>query len=59
MLTPDPLLTVNEVAARFRVNRRTITNWVRQKKLPATRTPGGHYRFRLSEVERLLGLREA
>lgn len=55
-MTPeDELQTVVEVAARFRVNPRTITNWVRKHKLAATRTPGGHYRFRKVDIDRILG----
>lgn len=53
-LMDDPLLTAKEVAAKMRVNPRTVTNWVRQGKLTAIRTFGGHYRFRKSEVDKLV-----
>ena len=48
----EPLLTSADVAKRFAVTTRAVTNWVRQGKLtPAIVTPGGRYRFRWSEVE--------
>lgn len=51
----DPLLTSAEVAQRMRVNPRTVTNWVREGKLTALRIhPAGRYRFRESDVRRLL-----
>jgi excisionase family DNA binding protein len=53
----DPLLTPGEVAALFRVDPKTVTRWAAAKppRLRSIRTPGGHRRFRRSEVDRLLG----
>jgi excisionase family DNA binding protein len=51
---PDALLTPAEVAALFRVNPKTVTRWARAGKLPAIRTLGGHRRFRVSDVRRVL-----
>ncbi len=39
-----------EVAARFRVDPKTVTRGGKAGKLTRTRTPGGHNRFRESEV---------
>ena len=52
----DPLLTPGEVAAIFRVDPKTVTRWAASvpPKIRSTRTPGGHRRFRRSEVDRLL-----
>lgn len=50
----DILLTPGEVAARFRVDPKTVTRWANAGKLSAVRTLGGHRRYRRSEVDRLL-----
>jgi excisionase family DNA binding protein len=47
---PDRLLTPGEVAALFRVDPKTVSRWAAAGKLSRIRTPGGHNRFRLSEV---------
>lgn len=52
----DPLLTAKEVASRMRVNPRTVAKWARAGKLPVVRTFGGHYRFRKSEIDKILGV---
>lgn len=53
---PDPgaLLTPAEVAARFRVDPKTVTRWAKAGKLSAIRTLGGHRRYREAEVRELL-----
>lgn len=48
--TGERLLTPGEVAALFRVDPKTVTRWGRVGKIKSTRTPGGHYRFRESDV---------
>jgi excisionase family DNA binding protein len=53
----EQLLTSKEVAALFRVDNRTVNVWVRKGKLTAIRTPGGHLRYRESEVQALLAVR--
>jgi excisionase family DNA binding protein len=50
----DPLLTPAEVAAIFRVDPKTVTRWAAAGRITSTRTPGGHRRFRTSEVNKLL-----
>ena len=51
---PDHLLTPGEVAALFRVDPKTVTRWATAGRLCSIRTPGGHRRFRESEVQDLL-----
>lgn len=51
---PERLLTPAEVAFAFRVDPKTVTRWAKAGKLSAIRTPGGHRRYRESEVRRLL-----
>ena len=50
----DRLLTPGEVAAMFRVDPKTVTRWAAAGRIGSLRTPGGHRRFRESEVRRLL-----
>jgi excisionase family DNA binding protein len=50
----ERLLTPAEVAARFRVDPKTVTRWAKAGKLSSIRTLGGHRRYRASEIEALL-----
>ncbi|RCV58187.1 BldC family transcriptional regulator [Marinitenerispora sediminis] len=52
--TFEELLTPGEVAARFRVDAKTVTRWANTGKLTTIRTPGGHRRYRKSEIDALL-----
>ena len=51
---PEALLTPAEVAALFRVDPKTVTRWAAAGRIGSIRTPGGHRRFRESEVHALL-----
>jgi len=50
----DRLLTPGEVASLFRVDPKTVTRWASAGRINSIRTPGGHRRFRESEVRALL-----
>lgn len=50
----DKLMTPAEVAALFRVDPKTVTRWAAAGRIGSIRTPGGHRRFRESEVKTLL-----
>lgn len=50
----EKLLTPSEVAAIFRVDPKTVSRWAKAGRLPSVLTPGGHNRFRKSEVLALL-----
>ena len=54
MEKPEQLLTPGEVALMFRVNPKTVTRWASAGRIGSIRTPGGHRRFRESEVRGLL-----
>ncbi len=54
MDTKDRLLTPTEVATLFRVDPKTVTRWAASGRMSRIRTPGGHSRFRESEVRALL-----
>lgn len=53
-LDPDYLLTPGEVAQMFRVDPKTVSRWGAAGRLPSIRTFGGHYRFRVRDVAKLL-----
>lgn len=53
-IAQDTLLTPGQVAALFHVDPKTVTRWAHAGRLGSLRTPGGHRRFRESEVMRLL-----
>jgi len=50
----ERLLTSAEVARMFRVDPKTVTRWAITGRLGSIRTPGGHRRFRESEITALL-----
>lgn len=50
----DRLMTPGEVAALFRVHVSTVARWATEGRLGAIVTPGGHRRYRRSDVESLL-----
>jgi excisionase family DNA binding protein len=50
----DRLLTPVEVASLFRVDPKTVTRWAAAGRINSIRTPGGHRRFRESEIRELL-----
>lgn len=50
----DRLMTPGEVATLFRVDPKTVTRWAASDRITSIKTPGGHRRFRESEIRRLL-----
>ena len=50
----ERLLTPGEVASLFRVDPKTVTRWASAGRIGSIRTPGGHRRFRESEVRSML-----
>ena len=53
----ERLLTPHQVAALFRVEPKTVTRWASNGWIGSIRTPGGHRRFRETEVLALLAER--
>jgi len=53
---PDSLLTPGEVSDIMRVNPKTVTRWGREALIPSVKTPGGHRRFKASEVLLAMGV---
>lgn len=54
MVPRERLLTARELAGLLGVCVETIARWRRKRGLPAIRLPGGHYRYRLSDVRAFL-----
>lgn len=54
----DRFLTPAEVADIFRVDTKTVSRWANSGRIGSIRTPGGHHRFRESEIRALLGERK-
>ena len=50
----EQLLRPGQVAALFQVSRRTVADWARAGTIDAIITPGGHRRFRATQVRALL-----
>lgn len=46
----DSLLTSYQVGSILQVNPSSINKWVKDGRIPAFRTPGGHRRFRAADV---------
>ena len=44
-----------EVAERFGVDPKTVTRWAKAGKIASVRTPGGHRRYRETDILALLG----
>ncbi len=50
----DEELTVKELAEMKGVKPRTVYDWVRERRIPFHRTPGGRLRFYRRHAERVL-----
>lgn len=50
----EPMLTPAQVALLLNVDVQTVARWAREGKIDAVRTPGGHRRYRRSDVEAML-----
>ena len=51
----EKLVAIGEVAFRLGVGKTTLRLWERKGLLVPVRTPGGHRRYRESEIERIMG----
>lgn len=53
-MSVDRILSPGQVAEAFAVHPKTVTRWANAGVLTPIRTPGGHRRYKESEVRRLL-----
>lgn len=51
----DRLLTLKETGKLLNVSKQTLQRWDNSGKLIAVRTEGGHRRYKLSDIEEILG----
>lgn len=51
----DRLLTLKETRQLLNVSKQTLQRWDNSGKLIAIRTEGGHRRYKLSDIEKILG----
>ena len=47
----EDLLTTGDIARRCRVTTNAVKKWIRERNLPAFRTPGGHFRIRAGDYD--------
>jgi excisionase family DNA binding protein len=47
----DEFLLPGEAARLLHVTTKTLARWAGQRRIPCVVTPGGHHRFRRSDVE--------
>ncbi|MGH9443265.1 MAG: MerR family transcriptional regulator, partial [Thermoanaerobaculia bacterium] len=52
---PELWLSRGDVARIFQVSPSTVTRWAREGRVPARRTPGGHYRYPAAGIARMAG----
>ena len=50
----ERLLKIHEAMDYLKVSKATLHRWDKTGKLKATRTPGGHRRYRLSDLENIV-----
>lgn len=50
----DDYLTTHEVAHYIKVNPSSVNKWVKEERIKAFRTPGGHRRIKVSDLHAFL-----
>ena len=50
IISPDSLLTSYQVGSLLQVNPSSVNKWIKDGRIPAFRTPGGHRRIRASDL---------
>lgn len=54
MTSLPPLLTADEVAHQLRLDAETVRRWAREGRIPAILLPGGQWRIRSTDLDRIL-----
>lgn len=50
----EKLLTIQEVSDILKISKHTLRQWDNKNKLPSIRTPGGHRRYLISQIESIV-----
>ena len=50
----EELITVEDAARIFKVRRETIRRYIKNGHLPAVTLPGGDYRIRVEDIQKLI-----
>ena len=58
MNSPDRLVRLNEAASLLALNKDVLRDMADAGKIPHVKTPGGHRRFRLSDIHGMMGIAE-
>ena len=54
----DRLLTLKETGQLLNVSKQTLQRWDNSGKLIAVRTEGGHRRYKLSDIEKIINMKD-
>ena len=54
----DRLLTLKETGKLLNVSKQTLQRWDNSGKLIAIRTEGGHRRYKLSDIEKIMNMKD-
>ena len=54
----DRLLTLKETRKLLNVSKQTLQRWDNSGKLIAVRTEGGHRRYKLSDIENIIDMKD-
>ena len=54
----DRLLTLKETGKLLNVSKQTLQRWDNSGKLIAVRTEGGHRRYKLSDIENIIDMKD-
>ena len=54
----DRLLTLKETGKLLNVSKQTLQRWDNSGKLIAIRTEGGHRRYKLSDIEKIIDMKD-
>ena len=54
----DRLLTLKETGKLLNVSKQTLQRWDNSGKLIAIRTEGGHRRYKLSDIEKIINMKD-
>jgi predicted site-specific integrase-resolvase len=51
---PDEYVTKHVVLAKYKVSERTLSNWIKSKRIPVLRLSERSFRYRISDIDKAL-----